>query len=435
MKNYNIIILILLFCCVLLTPKTYALALSPETIIANNEIINIDNILNNSDTYTFKMNEIKNQINNFKQNYIDNINTYINNQEWQNAKTYIEKYLNFFSSDIQILSLYKLVQSNLNTSSEQSFSGNIEVLSFKPLIAYPSTVLNTKNSFIEKLEENHITCNEFNNILLSLYEKNYILISPDVIFKNGELITDIKLPANKKPLILILEDVNYDTKSNGSVEKLIIDHSDKIATYTPKRSINDRIHSDNDFVTILENFVASHPSFSYNNAKAIIAVDGSKGIFGYDTAKTNATSKYQIKKASQIINYLKDHGYTFAASGYKHRISDSSIDFASALNSWNNEVKSIIDPSNIFFLNANMDLIDEDKDYKFKLLRDYGFNFCIGLDMSNKFIYSPLINGAYITAKQINGKTLRYSTDALSHLFSCEQVYDHVNRTITYSKE
>ena len=148
-----------------------------------------------------------------------------------------------------------------------------------------------------------------------------------------------------------MEDCHYNSKANGCVDKLILDRNDKLSTYTPKRAINDRIHQDNDFITILENFVDTHPSFSFNNAKAIIVVDGSKGILGYNTQKTNATSKYEIKKAMEIINYLKNNGYTFASESYNSSIHAPSINFANGLNTWKNEIVPILGDTNIFFLN------------------------------------------------------------------------------------
>ena len=50
-----------------------------------------------------------------------------------------------------------------------------------------------------------------------------------------------------------------------------------------------------DFVTILEKFIADHPDFSYQGARAILAVTGYDGLFGYRTnpeVRENQGSEY-----------------------------------------------------------------------------------------------------------------------------------------------
>ena len=241
----------------------------------------------------------------------------------------------------------------------------------------------------------------------------------------------LEIPKNKKPLILILEDVEYNTKHNGSVEKLILDNNNQIATYTPKRSINSRIGRNNDFITILDDFIFNHPSFSFNGAHATIVIDGSRGIFGYNTQKTNATSKYQIKKAIQIINVLRSNGYSFISEGYNTNFQDEPILFAKGLNLWEENIRDIIDSkSNIFFLNSPL----KNETYhteNLNLLKSYNYRVLIGSEMDcHAKSLDCLI---YLPARQINGKTLRYCQSNLSHLFDCEYVYDHINRHITFN--
>lgn len=425
-----------MLCFLIPTTEAYCL-ISPtsDTIITNNSTKNFYEILENINdeisedpyNYTFKKEDILNNVLTFKTIFISTINNYINNKEYSLAQEFLNKYFYLFSDDLQVISLKEFLDKTIKKDNLVEYSGDIEILSFNPLIAYPKIVLNEKNSSAHKIDENNITTDEFKKILLSLYNKNYVLISPDLQPDNQLL-----LPRNKKPLILVLEDVEYNTKTNGSVEKLIVNNNGEIASYTPKRSINDRIEYDKDFITILEQFVKQHPSFSHNNAKALIAIDGSKGIFGYNTAKSNATSKYQIKKAMEIITHLKNIGYTFISKGYGNGFNSPYINFASGLNSWESNVRPILDTkTNIYFLNSSF-TISDDYEQKLELLKTYNYTVILGLEMTPK---TEIIDGLkYLSVKQVNGKTLRYCQDSFLPLFDCEYVYDHINRHVTFNE-
>lgn len=414
--------------------------LQPE-IIANNEIVNYfdtikklsSDVADDPLNYTFNHDKIAENLVNFKSKLIDVINDYIKNKEYNLARQLLNEYLYLYSSDAQILALYDF----LNSQNQQhliEYVGNIECLSFSPIVAYPKLAFNSKKSSTYDIENNHITASEFKKILHSLYENNYVIISSLSIFDTSSGHASKKklyLPQGKKPLILILEDVAYN-KNLGCVDKLILDNDDNIATYTPKRAINERIGHDNDFITILNGFIAEHPTFSFNNAKALVVVDGHDGIFGYNTAKTNATSKYQIKKAVEIINRLENMGYVFASSGYNISITAPYINFASGINSWQNGPSKIINGDvDIFFCDEQLTPQITDLSSKLDLLSTYNYNLIISKDFTPNF--SELNGLMHLTTKSVNGKTLRVNGDEFKHLFDCEFVYDHTNRLITFN--
>ncbi len=412
----------------------------PE-IIANNEAINYFDIINklknnvsdDSLNYAFNHDKITEDLINFKSKLIDIINNHIKNKEYFLAKQLLDEYIYLYSSDTQFLALNNFLNSQ-NQQHLVEYNGDIELLSFAPIVAYPEQAFSSKNSSASNIDNNHITTSEFKKILHSLYENNYVIISPKSVFytSNGHPYKGkIHLPRNKKPIILILEDVAY-SKNLGGVDKLILDNDDNIATYTPKRAINERIGHDNDFITILNNFIAEHPTFSFNDAKALVVVDGHNGIFGYDTAKTNATSKYQIKKATEIINRLENMGYTFASRGYNTSISSPYINFASGINSWQNGPSKIINSDvNIFFLGGQIGPQIADLNSKLDLLNTYRYNLIISNDFNP--IFDELSELVHLTAKQVNGNTLREKSVEFKHLFDCEFVYDHLNRPIAFN--
>jgi len=398
---------------------------SPNTIIPNhketlNEINNV--LVNDNLNYTFKKEEINNNILNFKESYLKTINNHISNNQFQYALNYLNEYYYLFINDEQINKLKDFLNLKVSSCNLIEYKGDIEILSFQPLISYPDKVLNKQNPHHSQLDNNYLTINEFNNILHSLYDKNYILISPTLLSENTYL------PKNKKPLILVLENSHLNSKL-GTVDKLLLNNG--LSTYTSKTHIGDRIQDNNDFITILNNFVDSHPDFSFNNAKALIAIDGKDGIFGYNTQRTNATSKYEIKKALEVINYLSNNGFEFVSRGYDIDVSDNIIFYTNGVEKWNSNIGSFITPK-AFFTDCSIDKLLKYQD-KCDLLKKYNFNLFIGIDSINNITFIQQLNANYIGAKKINGTTLRQEINQLSHLFDCEKVYDHINRNVPFN--
>ncbi|MBR4745568.1 MAG: hypothetical protein IK070_02545 [Clostridia bacterium] len=278
----------------------------------------------------------------------------------------------------------------------------ITYLSFNKLLAYPQIALDVKNKNAEDNDENHLTPDEFSKSLESLYNSNYVLVN----------ISDELKDKNKKPLVLFFHNLNYtsSTKSNGFIDKLIIDKSGNIATYTSKRSINERIRTDNECIPLLEQFIITHPLFSQDGARATIVLNNDDGIFGYKTAKSNATSKYDIKNAITIANKLKKLGYKFACEDFEISQNLNELNFTSQLNTWNNHTSKICGETNIYI--KNNEKID---DFKLNLLKNNGF--------SKIFDNNNTIN--------VSGKTLRENLE-LHNILDCENIYNHEIRKKLY---
>ena len=190
---------------------------------------------------------------------------------------------------------------NLNFPSHElyNYDGEIFSLSFNTLMAFPEKALGDNNNLSASFDESKITTTEFKNILYELYKNNYVLISTNQIIDSKTLEQiPLKLPKNKKPILLVFDNVSY--KSNyqnlGEIDKIIIDRNNNLATYTTKKSIQDRVAYDNEFILILENFIKQFPDFSFNGAKGIIFLTGENGILGYNTNHKNASSKYESKR-------------------------------------------------------------------------------------------------------------------------------------------
>lgn len=356
--------------------------------------------------------------------------------------------LKYYKDDENINALINYNENIIKSKNLVEYNGEIEHLFTHCLLAFPENALNPKNSMSKDYDRDCLTPTEFKRILSSLYNNNYVLIDITSIYevKNGVTVKKkLMLPQGKKPLIFSFDDVNYDSKkkNKGMVDKIILDRNNQIATYTSKQSIAKRVSYDNEFVTIMEAFIKNHPDFSFNGARGVINLTGYDGILGYRTQKSNATNRYEIKKATEVVTKLKNLGWKFASHSYGHyhmkNITD--MEFAKEVQSWQNEVAPIIGDSEIYvypYGEWEVETPNGEISYKHKLLLDAGFKLFLGVGGKNYFGYVPIGSNNKHTLlmdrKAIDGRTLRLYKKEYSHLFDCEEVYDSVNRTIPYNQ-
>lgn len=313
------------------------------------------------------------------------------------------------------------------------YTGEITYLSFNTLIAFPDKAFIDSDS---NYDETKITTIEFKNILEQLYKNNYILVDIFDIYKidNHKVSKQpLYLPNNKKPIVLTFENVTYKSsyQNRGQIDKIIIDRNNDLASYTTKKSIQDRVQYDNEFLLILENYLKSHPDFHHNNARGIIFVSGENGVLGYNTSHNIASSKYETKRAIEIINRLKKLGWRFGSNNYRYtsQLDLTQLEFAKDISLWNNEIKPIIKDTSLFsYPFGEFDHNNEQMEILIK--SDFHIFF---VNNSNK---NDIITNDYVIINQIpiNGDTLRSNQNELSHLFDCETIYDDENRVVPYEK-
>lgn len=350
-----------------------------------------------------------------------------------NKKTFI-KILTIFC--LILSSIYVLGFSNIEID-EVEYNGEIEHLVFNTLMAFPDKALDPKNNLHSIYDESKITPTEFQNILEELYINDYVLIDINSLYKieNDTIQKErLFLPQNKKPIILSFDNISYKSsyQNLGSVDKIIIDRNNQLASYTTKKSIQDRVQYDNEFMLILEEFILYHPDFSYNNARGIMFLTGENGVLGYNTSSKNSTSKYERKRVSEVISKLKNLGWTFGSNNYSYtevnKISD--IEFAKELSLWEKEIQSLVGSTPLYAYPYGKP--SDSKTQKQMLLNNnYRIFFVTNNDSS-----SLDFNGDTLTMsrREINGTTLRNNSNQLSHLFNCNKVYDHINRTLTFNQ-
>ena len=262
-------------------------------------------------------------------------------------------------------------------------------LSFQLLIEDPTRAFKDPK-YGSSYNKNFVTTAEFRKILQQLYENDYILI------RISDVNNQLKLPKNKKPLILTQTQVNYYTymtDSNGDklpdaggagfASKLILDEQGNFSCEIVNAN-GETINGAFDMVPILDSFIETHPDFSYKGARAILAVTGYDGLFG---SRTNATAKdffgnehweQEVSEATRITNALRNAGYEIACYTYDNIAygSRSTAQIRSDLEHWNDEVSPILGVVDTLVYARESDIAKANVAYsgeKFLILKDFGF--------------------------------------------------------------
>ena len=244
----------------------------------------------------------------------------------------------------------------------------VEHLFFHPVVAYPELAFDG-DRMEEGIDDYMVTVGEFNKILSSLYERDYILVDIGDVWREdkneaGEPVmvrNTLYLPEGKKPLIFSYDDTNYYPYmlENGFTYKLIIGEDGKIWSYGLDPAGNEVISRDLDAITILDKFVEDHPDFSPFGAKACLSLTGYEGILGYRTQtdsedwtpEREANRQREIEAVKPIVAELKRTGWTFGSHTWGHiRLGSNGMEkIRSDTEKWLNEVGSLIGPTTILF--------------------------------------------------------------------------------------
>lgn len=328
-------------------------------------------------------------------------------------------------------------------------------LSFQLLIADPSRAFADEN-YGTSYNRNFITTDEFSLILQQLYDNGYVLVDLyDIVSDSdtGMTAKALYLPEGKKPLILTQTHVNYNTfmtdgdgdklpdkDGAGFASKLIIDDNGELANeYIDS---NGELHTgEYDLVPILNSFIAEHPDFSYRGARAVIAVTGYDGLFGY---RTNPSAEQwlgqeayaqEIAKAQEVAQALKDSGYRIACYTYEN-IAYGDIGAAAMqvdLKKWTDEVTPILGNVEIFAFAQISDIVQNGTlytDAKYQALKDAGFRYYLGFSTDGA-LWADVQNEYFRQARiLVTGSNLKYHSQWFSGILNAESVLSSLRGNI-----
>ena len=253
---------------------------------------------------------------------------------------------------------------------------------------------------------NFVTTAEFSAILEQLYQNGYVLVGLDDVIAfpgedgSGYAAKTIYLPEGKKPFMLTQTQVNYytymtdgdgdglpDAQGDGFASRLILENGDLTCEYID--TSGNKTTGEYDLIPILERFIKEKPGFSYQGARATLAVSGYDGLFGYRTDPETALKisqqyyEQELNELPKIVSALRDKGYLIASYTYGNsaygKLSPKRLKEEMIL--WSNEAETLLGEIDILAFAKDSDISAGKDAYsgeKFNILRDAGFSCFLG---------------------------------------------------------
>ena len=301
--------------------------------------------------------------------------------------------------------------------------------------------------------KNFVSVEEFSRILNQLYANNYVLVDFDSFVYTAKGLDgnanfgakSIYLPQGKKPVMLTETMVNYfeymvdpdkdgtlDGKGHGFANKLVVDDNGDIkAAYVDANGQS--LVGDYDFVPVLESFIQEHPDFVYQGARAILAVSGTEGVFGYRT-NTSYVSRFgqsfydnEVAEAKTLVAALREKGYTIASYTYSNANyrTMTTLQIQAEVTNWTNQITPVLgDVDTIVFARGGD--IEAYTGTTFNVLYNSGLRFFLNsgttprVDVNTTFVRQ--------TRLMVTGEALAWYSSQFSSYFDSNVVLDLTSR-------
>ena len=300
--------------------------------------------------------------------------------DYENAMKLLAGYSGGLSSHPELMALYNRYKNALAELVVWDDLSQVPNLSFRTLVAdlQKATADPDRGS---RYAARHITTDEFTRILNQLYENGYVLVSlydfaVPVTAADGSVginRTGIRLPEGKKPIILTQEGVNFYShteKCGGFADRLTVNAGGELTCVWGGQE------GAFDLVPVLNAFLAEHPDFSYEGARATIAVSGFEGLFGMPLTERDA-----IKA---VADKLRAQGYDIACYTYADM---EYADFGASgiqedLDKWNEQIAPILGQTDILVYPTGGDIKGHEpySGSKYDTLHTAGFRYFVGVE-------------------------------------------------------
>ena len=335
-------------------------------------------------------------------------------------------------------------------------------LSFHVLIADASRACNKDVSGADLAglyNKNFVSVEEFSRILNQLYSANYVLVDFDSFISsntgvdgNQNFFTEsLYLPAGKKPIMITETMVNYfeymvdpdkdgtpDANGHGFANKLVLDSNGDIkAAYVDANGQS--LVGNYDLVPVLEAFIQEHPDFSYKGARAILAVTGSEGVFGYRTNTTYVSRFGQafydsgVAEAKKVVHAPRDKGYTIASYTYSNQAyrTMTTLQIQAEIQNWTTQITPVLGEVDTIVFARGSD-IDSYSGTTFNVLYNSGLRFFLNSGSSPRVD----ANSTFIrqTRLMVTGESMAWYQSQFSDYFDCNVVMDLASRGSTPAK-
>lgn len=324
-------------------------------------------------------------------------------------------------------------------------------LSFRLLMADLSRALSDED-YGDSFNNNYVTVGEFQKILQQLYDNGYMLVSlydiaPKTVDANGKASVNqatLYLPEGKQPLVLTQVGVNYftyivdgdgdgiaDKDGAGFASRLVLDANGELTNEMVDANGN-IVTGSFDLVTVLNDFIAEHPDFSYRGARATLAVTGYDGLFGYrtdpETAQKISQDYYnqQLAEVKGVIEKLRADGYDIACYSYDYADYGSMTagEISADLDKWKEEVQPLLGDVDIMVYpyddvgNANLYTGN-----KYNVLKEFGFTYFVKKDSAAAW-GQVTDNYARMSRREVGGAAMYKTPELFEDLFNAATVLD-----------
>ena len=361
----------------------------------------------------------------------------------------LESYSGVISEHSEITMRLSEYKQTMNTLISWNDPGSIPNLSFHALIADPARAF-TNQDFGKSYNKNFVTTGEFQKILEQLYEKGYVLVEFEHCISEtitGDTVTysakPVLLPDGKKPVMITETMVNYynymidgnkdgtpDKDGAGFASRLVVDDLTGNIQAEMVNSAGETVRGDYDLVPILEKFIEAHPDFSYQGARATLAVTGDEGIFGYrinSTVKNTKGEDYynkEVEGAKKIVAALREKGYEIACYTYSNVDygKKSASDIQADISSWKVEIMPVVGTLDTLVYAKNSDISSTGaySGGKYNVLYEAGFRYFI----SNGTSPSADVTNSYVRQKRImvTGTYMAHTPTLYNYYFDAKSV-------------
>ena len=341
--------------------------------------------------------------------------------DYENAMKTLAGYSGGLASHSELLGLYNGYKAALNDLVVWDDLSKIPNLSFRTLMADLSKAAADPDRGSRYLK-NYITTGEFSAILDQLYANGYVLVSlydfaVPVTNEDGSVgvnRTSIRLPEGKKPIILTQEGVNYYShmeNCGGFADSLAVNASGELTCRLGESE------GAFDLVPVLNDFLAQHPDFSYEGARATIAVSGFEGLFGMTLD--------QSAEIQAVADKLRAQGYDIACYTYADM---EYADFGAAgvqedLDKWTAEILPVLGTTDILVYPTGGDIKGQEAytGSKYDALHGYGFRYFVGVTNGTQW---GMTTGDYArqTRTLVTGANLSDHPDWFDGMFDAASV-------------
>ncbi|MCS3492296.1 hypothetical protein M2368_001299 [Arthrobacter sp. JUb119] len=317
---------------------------------------------------------------------------------------------------------------------------NIPHLFFHSLIVDPGRAFD-EGSSSQGYADYMVTQKEFAAILDELYARDYVLVNPEdfaSLDEQGQMeYRDIMLPQGKKPVVLSIDDLSYYEymEGDGFASKLVLDKDGKVRNEYVDAEGKTQVGAF-DVTTMVDDFIAEHPDFTYRDARGLIAMTGYNGAFGYRTSasqyRQSKTLEADQKKAAEIAEAMKNSGWVFASHSWGHIATGTvSMDrLKRDTKLWKAEVEPIVGKTGHYIYPFGSDIarIQRYAGERYQFFKDQGFDYFYGVDGTTRTWMQQ--GDEYQRQMRINvdglqfAKELRGDRPVLGSFFKVEDVID-----------